>query len=315
MLQSAIGSYIIQAIDVEVNSKKDYFSYEFFVSYFSHPWQGCEKQLSLYCYIYLFCTYFALWIIIITRCISYYTSKAGTIMSGAKLKAEARSLIGINAPRLIFISIVFIIVTAIIAELQFRLPVPSNAYDELLARLSAGAVPSFELFFGLLRPYGLALAVLLWIMTPVISVGYTAYCMKITRKEKGDFKDLLSGFSIMIKVILIALATTAIVMLWSLLLFFPGLAAHYRYRQVYYILLDDPDKGVFQCISESQRLMRGRKLDLFLIDLSFLGWIAASLIVSAFIIPFLPVVSVWLTPYYCLTQAAYYNQMIKEVAV
>ena len=248
-------------------------------------------------------------------------------MSGSELKKEARALIRANSPKLLFISIVFIVITAIIAELRFRLPVPVGVYDELLNRLSAGEGPSIPLLYGLLRPIGLVLSAFIWLFKPAVSIGYARYCLKTTRKEEGSFTDLLNGFSVFIKITLISLITTALIILWSLLFFFPGIAAYYSYRQAYYILLDDPGKGIMQCIRESKRLMNGRKVDIFLIDMSFIGWAILSFIINIIIgqvvssifstapvIPIFPIVYIWLTPYYGLTQAAYYNQVIKEVA-
>ena len=236
-------------------------------------------------------------------------------MSGFELKRGARALIRENAPKLIFIGLVYIIAITIISELQFQLPAPIAAYEQFLTLLSMGEVPSFQLFFGTIRTYGLVLSILLGLMLPVVSLGFISYCLKITRKKAGDYKDLLAGFSLFFKAILLSLMATVFILLWSLLFFFPGIAAHYRYRLVYYILLDDPKKSVIQCFRESKRLMRRRKLDLFLIDLSFLGWVILSILVMSLIIPIFPVVSIWLTPYYGLTQAAFYNQVMNEATV
>ena len=36
--------------------------------------------------------------------------------------------------------------------------------------------------------------------------------------------------------------------LWSLLFWIPGIIAAYRYSQAYYILAENPDKGIMDCI-------------------------------------------------------------------
>ena len=250
-------------------------------------------------------------------------SKAGIAMSGAELKADARSLIRGNAPRLILIGVIYIIILSVIAVLQFRLPIPGNAYNEFLEQLSAGVPLNIQLFFSVLRPYWFFLTALLGIITPVISIGYANCCLKTARNEISDYNDLKYGFSMVFKIILMSLITKVFILLWSLLFFFPGMAAYYKYRQAYYILLDDPGKGIKQCLSESQLVMKGRKLDLFLIDLSFMGWVAAPILAAAllmllipaiYIIPLFPIICIWLTPYYNLTKAAYYNHILKEVS-
>lgn len=43
-----------------------------------------------------------------------------------------------------------------------------------------------------------------------------------------------------------------------------------------YVLLDHPDMGVLTAWAHSKRMMQGRKAQLFLLDLSFLVWMAAA---------------------------------------
>ena len=40
-----------------------------------------------------------------------------------------------------------------------------------------------------------------------------------------------------------------------------------------YIKVDHPDYDWKQCIDESQRMMQGHKGELFVLDLSFIGWL------------------------------------------
>jgi hypothetical protein len=61
--------------------------------------------------------------------------------------------------------------------------------------------------------------------------------------------------------------------LWSLLLFIPGIIASYRYAMVGYILAERPETGIMEAISESKSLMNGRKMRLFCLNFSFIGWI------------------------------------------
>ena len=231
-------------------------------------------------------------------------------MTPTELKQNSRELIIKNAPKLLLVGLVYIIVTTLISELQIRLPAPINIYQEL----RTGMI-TVEQFSASIRPSGLFLAFILGIMLPTISIGFKNYCLKIIRKQEGDYYDLLAGFGMFIKVIFISLVITVLVAFWSLLFIFPGIIAYYKYRQAYFILLDDPTKGVFHCINESKLLMSGKKIELFLIDISFAGWYLLNVMALSFLIPVFPIVSIWLTPYYGLTQAAYYDFIMKEVSV
>lgn len=88
--------------------------------------------------------------------------------------------------------------------------------------------------------------------------------------------------------------------LWGLLFVIPGIVASYRYRQALYLLLDHPEMGIMECISESKRMMRGHKAELFILDLSFLGWSLLTII---------PFVSVYVLPYMQSTYAIYYMHL------
>jgi len=238
-------------------------------------------------------------------------------MSISGLKDGARRLMFENAPKLFFVSIIFIAITTVMSELIFRLPGTANAVVMFLERIKMGEIPAPNVFYTNLRYSGLALAAVIMLLQPVLEVGFMRYCVNTTRRLGGDYKDILDGFLFFIKVILIFIITTVFIFLWSIPFIFPGVAAHYRYRQAYYILLDAPEKGALQCIRESKRMMDGNKLDLFLVDLSFLGWIVLDWIVVLLLpLPFaLPLISIWLTPYFSLTCAAYYDHLVNKLMV
>jgi uncharacterized membrane protein len=237
-------------------------------------------------------------------------------MQGSLLKAKARQLIFKNAPMLFFISLLYVVLAAVISWLAFRLPGsinPQNMYD----RLASGELLSIFMIYTNFRPIGVFFAILLFLLHPILDVGFMSYCLKINRGKKNDYKDLFNGFIIFGKIISIFIISSFFIFLWSLLLIIPGLVAAYRYRQAYYILLDDPKKSAIQCITESKLMMYGYKVDLFAIDFSFLGWYILDTAVILFIpIPFLiPIVSVWLSPYIGLTRAAFYENRVADVAV
>lgn len=97
------------------------------------------------------------------------------------------------------------------------------------------------------------------------------------------------------------LGDTALV-LFAVVLMIAGLVleiiAAYRYSMCFFILLDAPDKGAFQCLQESREMTRGFKGKLFVLDLSFLGWMLLSVI---------PFVVLYTLPYMLVTQANYYR--------
>jgi len=232
------------------------------------------------------------------------------------LKSNSRKLILENAPKIFFVSVLYIVISTVISTLAYRLP-GTVSMEDINNRLLSGELPGFNMIYTDFRPAGALLALLLYLLQPIIDVGFIRYCVSIKRAQGGDYQYLFDGFQLFIKIVQIQIISAFFVLLWSMLFLFPGLAAIYRYRQAYYILLDDPQKGALQCITESKQMMYGRKLDLFILDFSFIGWYILDFIIVILIpVPFaVPVISVWLSPYVGLTRAAFYDELVAGVAV
>ena len=47
---------------------------------------------------------------------------------------------------------------------------------------------------------------------------------------------------------------------------------YFSYAMTYYVMVENPEYSVSQAMKESKNLMKGHKLDLFLLWLSFIGW-------------------------------------------
>ncbi len=130
-----------------------------------------------------------------------------------------------------------------------------------------------------------------------LSYALTFIFMKQARDGQDmDFKDLTKGFTECFgDSFLIALMTAIFTALWALLFIIPGIVKGYSYSMAYYVKCDHPEYNWRQCINESMRIMNGHKMELFIQDLSFIGWY----IVGALA---LGVGTLWVAPYH---QAAY----------
>ena len=63
----------------------------------------------------------------------------------------------------------------------------------------------------------------------------------------------------------------------------PGIIASIRYSQAFFILADDPSKGIRQCMDESKAMMKGNKSKYFLLSLSFIGWMLLAMIPASIV--------------------------------
>ena len=106
----------------------------------------------------------------------------------------------------------------------------------------------------------------------VLGAGFTLYCMGIRRGERVEYTQILDGFSFSGKIILLNLVQYALIGLWSMLFAIPGIIAFYRYRFALYNLYENPDLSIFEALERSKRQTRGYKMQLFNLDVSYLGW-------------------------------------------
>ncbi len=170
-----------------------------------------------------------------------------------------------------------------------------------------------------------------------LAIGYMWFHLDLKRKQNPSVKVLFQGFTVnysrnTLTYILMSLFIT----LWSLLLIIPGIIKGLAYSMTLFILRDRPELTALQAITESRKIMNGKKKDLFLLSLSFITW---------FIIPFLLIIigsismalgydadatlifagsasiiigiiamigiSIYVSPYYMTSLAVFYDDYVK----
>lgn len=94
-------------------------------------------------------------------------------------------------------------------------------------------------------------------------------------------------------------------LLWSLLLIIPGIVKACSYAMTPYILYDNPKLQGNAAIELSMRMMRGHKMKLCVLYLSFIGWFLLCILTLG--IGFL-----WLKPYVQASKAAFYEDVKEE---
>lgn len=113
--------------------------------------------------------------------------------------------------------------------------------------------------------------------------------------ESGNFKGIISTM----------LLRDIYNFLWTLLLIIPGIIKSYAYRMVPYILADNPEMGADNAITLSRKMMDGNKFDLFVLELSFIGWFLLGILA-------LGVGILFVNPYYNATEAQLYLVLRKR---
>ena len=130
-------------------------------------------------------------------------------------------------------------------------------------------------FMGLMNPglLGTFISILTGLMSMVLASGFVMYCMAIRRGERAEYLTLFDGFSFVGKVILLNIVIYLFTFFWSLLFVIPGIIAAYRYRFALYNLYENPGIGVMEALNMSKQQTLGYKGQLFMLDLSYIGWV------------------------------------------
>jgi len=106
-----------------------------------------------------------------------------------------------------------------------------------------------------------------------LEVGGRRFFVK-SAQHKDNGKCFSFGFNGQnyIKLVETMLLRSVFIFLWTLLLIIPGIIKSYAYRMVPYILADNPNIGAMEAITLSNEMTMGHKFDMFILDLSFIGW-------------------------------------------
>ena len=76
----------------------------------------------------------------------------------------------------------------------------------------------------------------------------------------------------------------------------------YAYSMVPYLLRDYPELSAREALRTSSQMMKGHKWDLFVLDLSFIGWILLGIMTAG-------IGLLWVAPYMDTTHAAFYEDL------
>jgi uncharacterized membrane protein len=175
----------------------------------------------------------------------------------------------------------------------------SVAILAILGRFLNLFLPSGPTFFDETISYGDTLASLL--LNAPLSVGVISIYLALMRRNRDpQFWDLFSGFSHYGTLFIAGLLTQLLVYIGTLLFIIPGIIVGLGLSQTLFLLSDDPEMGAIDAMQLSWNMMRGHKMELFLLQLSFLGWILLCIL----ILPMLYVI-----PYYEATLCNYYDNL------
>ena len=149
---------------------------------------------------------------------------------------------------------------------------------------------------------GIIISTAIWgILSVALNSVFMKYCSN-PESQKISFPSFLDSIGThWLPSILGALWFLLWTFLWSLLFFIPGVVKGYSYSMMFYVVAENPKIGAIKAMDISKILTQGHKADLFIMDLSFLGWIILSILSCG-------IGFIWLYPYMTMTEInAYYD--------
>jgi len=114
--------------------------------------------------------------------------------------------------------------------------------------------------------------IIIFSVTAGVCYLYALIQASITRKFKFDDLFRKENFNNLPNQLATSALSFLYILLWTLCLIIPGIIKSYSYRLVNYISLQEPELSYSEVLKKSEEIMMGKKWDLFLFDLSFIGW-------------------------------------------
>ena len=144
------------------------------------------------------------------------------------------------------------------------------------------------------------------IVSAILEVASINLYLKMSRSpEPVSFGDFIEGFNSWARATLCILWQLLWIFLWMFVFIIPGFIKAIAYSQTFYILTEFKDVSVSKAMRISIEITKGRKWDLFVMYLSFLGWDILSTLTCG-------ILEIWLSPYRSMTYTNAYHALMKE---
>lgn len=217
-------------------------------------------------------------------------------METKRYKLTAKAVLYGNWTLAVGVSVVAALLGGIISG--YNVSLTSDIDSDVLPML-----PQFVIsYLRIVAPIALVLSIIQLIVGGMIRLGYCRFMLNLHDGQDASFGDLFSQTHRFGDGFCLSLLQALFVFLWSMLFVIPGIVATYQYAMAPFILLEHPGMRASDAIDASKYMMRGYKMDLFILDLSFIGWdllCALSLGIGC----------LWLNPYRSMAITAFYREL------
>lgn len=140
------------------------------------------------------------------------------------------------------------------------------------------------------------------IVTPAFALSIVRVYLNLTNDVQPSARDAFCGFDDFWSAFKVNFLVGLFTYLWSLLFIIPGIVKSLSYSMSMYVLAENEGKPALECINESKTITNGHKMELFILNLSFIGWILLAIITFG-------IACIWIVPYMNATFANTYRSL------
>ncbi|MEG0510923.1 MAG: DUF975 family protein [Clostridia bacterium] len=229
--------------------------------------------------------------------------------TSSDLKDQAKAMLKGNYPVAILVFLIYTLISSVTVNVDVLDGAALNIFGYLYS-------PSILVFC--------IVSVLIVLVIRPLMYGAANYFLNL-KKNNAKLSDILKPFKVrygrnviavcleyavvymtmvitaMMCIILTPLAPLLMILAASFLLVFS-----YMIRQVPYILMEDEDISAIDALAKSVEMMKGEKWNLFVLELSFIGWFLLSCVT-------LGISEIYSGPYRHATYASFYKDISRKI--
>lgn len=136
-----------------------------------------------------------------------------------------------------------------------------------------------------------------------LQIGLNGYMIGFVQNDTFNRDAIFAPYDDTFKIIGASILMSFIVMIGFIFFIIPGIYLAFSYALVPYLLVTNRDLSITETLELSRKMMNGHKLDLFVLGISFLGWIL--LVPCTF-----GIILIWLYPYMMTATTKFFTDII-----
>lgn len=147
------------------------------------------------------------------------------------------------------------------------------------------------------------------VLGAAFAYGLISAFIEVARDREPNLEEvLLVGFKDnFVRNLICYFLMRLFIVLWALLFVIPGIIKAYAYSMSFYLLKKDAKLAGNDAITRSKEYTMGYKTDLFMLDLSYLGWYFLSIFT-------LGILLFWIVPKHLTARVLYYDEIYAKKA-